>query len=118
MLIDGVNEIVCNEFINQKGRFIGALLASLRALSVQPVIFSIVKDISGRGVRRAERRYIYIYQNFMFISILYESNFHSVFPRKDLPRLKDVANVINLCDKKVTKHMVSALILLEFNSIS
>ena len=53
----------------------------------------------------------------MFISILYESNFHSVFPRKDLPRLKDVANVINLCDKKVTKHMVSALILLEFNSI-
>ena len=115
MLIDGVNEIVCNEFINQKGRFLGALLASLPALSVQPVIFSIVKDISGRGVRRAERRYMY--QNFMFISILYESNFHSVFPRKDLPRLKDVANVINLCDKNVTKHMVSALILLEFNSI-
>ena len=60
MSIDGVNEIVCNEFINQKGRFLGALLASLPALSVQPVIFSIVKDISGRGVRRAERRYIYI----------------------------------------------------------
>ena len=35
-----------------------ALLAPLAASLVQPLIFSVVKGISGRGVRRAGRRYL------------------------------------------------------------
>ena len=38
-------------------KFLGVLLALLAALLVQPV-FPFVKSISGRGVRRARRRYI------------------------------------------------------------
>ena len=42
----------------QEGRFLGALLAPLVASVVQPMISSVVKDISGRRVRREGRRYI------------------------------------------------------------
>ena len=68
VLIDGVNEIVNNELTKPKGGFLGALLAPLKIFSAQQVISSVVKDISGRGIRRAERRYID--QNILFISIL------------------------------------------------
>ena len=42
----------------QEGRFPGALLAPSAASLVQPVISSVVKSISGRGVKRAGRGYI------------------------------------------------------------
>ena len=41
----------------KEGRFLGALLAPFTVLLVQPVISSVVKGISGRGVRRAGRGY-------------------------------------------------------------
>ena len=53
-LIDGVTETV-----NQEGGFLEALLAFLAASILQPVISSVVKGISGRWVRTAERWYMY-----------------------------------------------------------
>ena len=41
----------------EEGLF-GALLARLATSLVQPVVFSVVKDIRRRGVRAAERGYI------------------------------------------------------------
>ena len=52
VLIDGVTKK------NQEDGFLGALLAPLAVSLVQPVIFSVVSDISGRGVRRAGRVYM------------------------------------------------------------
>ena len=40
------------------GGFLGSLLASLAASLIQPMISSVVKRISGRGVRRAGRGYM------------------------------------------------------------
>ena len=51
VLIDGVTETV-HEIKKQEGVFLGALFAPLAASLVQPVIFSVVKGISGGGVRR------------------------------------------------------------------
>ena len=59
LLIDGVTETVKHEINKQEGGFLGALLAPLPTSLVQPVISSIVKDISRRGVRRAGRGYIH-----------------------------------------------------------
>ena len=56
--MDGVTETVKDEIKKQEDRFLGDLLASLAFSIVQPVISSVVKGISGRGVRRAERVYI------------------------------------------------------------
>ena len=42
-------------FKKQEGGFIGALLSPLVTSIEQPVIFLVVKGISGRGVRRAGR---------------------------------------------------------------
>ena len=56
MLIDGVAETGKHE-IKKEGRFLGALLAPLAASLVQPVI-SVVKGISGGGMRRARRGYM------------------------------------------------------------
>ena len=53
VLVDGVSETGKHEIKKQEGRFPGALLALLAASLVQPVISSVVKGISGRGVRRA-----------------------------------------------------------------
>ena len=58
VLIDGVTETVKHEIKQQEGGFVGALLAPLAASLVQPVISSIVKGISGRGVGRAGRGYM------------------------------------------------------------
>ena len=52
----------------QEGWLLGALLAPLDVSLVQPVDSSVVKGISGRGVRAAERRYMD--ENFKFCSIL------------------------------------------------
>ena len=56
VLIDGVAEVVKHEIKKQDGEFLGALLAPLVALLAQPVISSVVKGISGRGVRKTEKR--------------------------------------------------------------
>ena len=58
VLIDGVTGTVKHEIKNQEGGFLGALLASLATSLVQPVISSVVKVISRRGVRRAGRGYM------------------------------------------------------------
>ena len=48
--IDWVTETVKYEIKKQEGGFIGALSSPLVASLVQPVISSVVKGISGRGV--------------------------------------------------------------------
>ena len=58
VLIDGVTETVKHKIKKQESRFLGALLAPLGASLVQPVISSVVKGISGRGVRRVGRGYM------------------------------------------------------------
>ena len=58
VLIDDVTEPVKHEMKKQEGEFLGALLVILATLLVQPVVFAVVKGISGRGVRRAGRGYI------------------------------------------------------------
>ena len=60
VLIDGVTEMVKDEIKKkQEERFLRTLLAALAAsLLVQPVISSVVKGVSGRGVRRGGRGYI------------------------------------------------------------
>ena len=68
VLIDGVTETVKHEIKNQEGGFPGALLASLAFSIVEPVVSSVVKSISGRGVRGAGRGYIN--KHFLFCSIL------------------------------------------------
>ena len=60
VLIDGVTETVRHEIKKQEGGFLGALLALLAGLLVQPVISSVVKGIRGTGVRRGGRGYINI----------------------------------------------------------
>ena len=57
-LIDGVTETVKYEIKKQEGGFLGTLLAPLAASLVQPVVSSVVKGTSGRGVRRAGRGYM------------------------------------------------------------
>ena len=93
-----------------------------------------IKDISRRGVRTAEREYmdktlavplhpltnIEIPKDFSC-----EPRFYGVFPRNNLPRIKHGAYVINLDDKKVKGHIgfhyllieiqLCTLILLELN---
>ena len=58
MLIDGVTETVKYEIKKQERGFLVALLAPVVASLLQPVIFSVVRGISGRGVRRGGRGYI------------------------------------------------------------
>ena len=55
VLIDGITETVKDEIKKQEGGFLGVLLAPLAVSLVQPLISSVVKDISGSGVRRAGR---------------------------------------------------------------
>ena len=58
VLIDGVTETVKHETKKQEGGFIGALLAPSVHSLVQRIIFSVVKGISGRKVRRAGRGFM------------------------------------------------------------
>ena len=57
ILTNEVTETVKHEIKTQEDGFLGVLLSSLAALLVQPVIFSIIKGISSRGVKRAGRGY-------------------------------------------------------------
>ena len=57
VLID-VAETVKYEIRKQEGGFLGALLAPLATSLVQPVISSVVKGITRRGVRRVGRKYM------------------------------------------------------------
>ena len=50
---EGVTETLKNEIKAQEDRFLRALLAPLTVSSMQPVISSVVKSISGKGIRRA-----------------------------------------------------------------
>ena len=56
--IDSITETVKNEIKKQEGGYFPALLAPLAASLGQPVISSVVKGISGRGVKRAGTGYI------------------------------------------------------------
>ena len=56
LLIDEVTETVKHGIKIQQWGFGEALLAPLAASLVQPRISSVVKGISGRGVRREEKR--------------------------------------------------------------
>ena len=58
VLIDGITETVKMKQKKQEGGFLPALSAPLAASLVQTVIFSAVKGISGRGIRRPERGYM------------------------------------------------------------
>ena len=58
VLIDEVTETVKHEMKKQGGGFLGALLAPLATSLLQLVIYSVVKGISGRGVRKAGRGYV------------------------------------------------------------
>ena len=58
VLIDGVTEALKNQIKKQEHGFIGALLATLAASVVQPVIPSVVKCLIVGGVMRTGRRYI------------------------------------------------------------
>ena len=54
VLIDGVTGTVKHEINNQEGRFPGALLAPLATSLVRPVIYLVVKDISGGELEKQE----------------------------------------------------------------
>ena len=69
VLIDGITETVKHEIKKQEGRFLPALLAPLTPLLVQPVILK--------------------YFN-------YRPRFNGVFPRNNLPKIKDGAYIVNL----------------------
>ena len=58
VLIEGITEAVKHEIKKQEYKFLEALLTSLAASLVQPVISSVVKGTSGRGVTRAGRVYM------------------------------------------------------------
>ena len=58
VLIDGVTKTVKHEIEKPEGGFLGALLAPLASSLVQPVISSVVKSISWRGVTREGRGYM------------------------------------------------------------
>ena len=55
VLIDGVTVTVKHKIKKQEVGFLGALFAPLVALIVQSMISSVVKSVSGRRVRRAEK---------------------------------------------------------------
>ena len=58
VLMNGVTETVKHEIKKQEHGFLGASLAPLASSLVQPVVSSVVKGISGKGVKREGRGYI------------------------------------------------------------
>ena len=83
------------------------MLAPLATSLVQPVISSVVKVISGRGVRRAERGcmvknlvQLHPLRNMKITNYFNnEPRFNGVLSRNNLRRIKDGAYTINLDDK-------------------
>ena len=96
-----------NDTKKQKDGFFIALLAPLATSLVQPVISSVVKGLSGRGVRRAGKGHmdkflvpLHPLNNMKIANYFkYEPRFNGVSSRNNLPRIKDGAYVINLDDK-------------------
>ena len=85
------------------------MLAPLVASIVELLISSVVRGISGRGVRRAGRGYmdkkilvqLHPLNNIVITYYFnYKPKFNGVFSRNNLPRIKDEAFVINLDEKK------------------
>ena len=83
---------------------------------MQPVVSSVVKFISGRGVRRAAENIWIIFlaplrtlNNIKVTNYFnYKSTLNGVFSRKNLPTIKHGAYVIHLGDKKRRRtHWVS-----------
>ena len=58
--MNGVTETVKHEIKKQEGGFLVALLAPLAISVVQPVIYKVVKGISGRDARRVGKGYMNI----------------------------------------------------------
>ena len=64
LLIDGASETVKYEIKTQEGGFLSAVIAPMTALMIvsvtysfkQPVAFSLINAISGKGVMRAGKR--------------------------------------------------------------
>ena len=107
-LIVGITETVKHGIKKQEGQFLGALLVHLATSIVQPVIFSIVKPISERGVKRTGRRYmdkkflfpLHPLRNIETTNYFnYEPRVNGVFSRNNLSRIKDGAYAINLDDQ-------------------
>ena len=122
VLIDGVTGTVKNEIKKQEDRFLGALLAPLAASLVQPVVSSVVKTISGRGVTRARRRY----RDKKFLVLLHpfsaiettncfnnDPRFNGIFSRNNLPRIKKRIYFINIDNEKVKEHIEFHYLLIE-----
>ena len=62
---------------------------------MQTAISSVVEGIRGRGVRRGKKGYI----NKNISNIAFNISNNGVFPRNNLPRIKNADYVINLDDK-------------------
>ena len=58
VLLDGINEIVKHKTKKQEGGFLSALLIPLTPSLVQSLNYSVVKGISGRGIRKEGREYM------------------------------------------------------------
>ena len=114
VLIDVVTETVKDEIKKQEGGFLDAVLSPLAPLLVQPTIFSVVKGITGREVRRAETGYnnmdhvdkknLVLLHSLSNIKITNHFNcehkFNGIFSKDNLYRIKSGTYVINLDEKK------------------
>ena len=108
VLIDGATETVNYRIRKQKSGFLGVLGAPLTTLLVQTNIFLIVKGLSGKGVRRADKRYkdqkflipVHALNNMAVSNYFnYKSIFEGVLLRNNLPRIKGEVYLINVDDK-------------------
>ena len=114
VLICGIDKTVKHEIKKQQGGFLPVSLAPLAASLAHPVTSSVVKGVSGRGVRRAGRGYID--KNFLFhllsnIDIIkylnYEPRFNDVFSRNNLSKIRgDISRgILYLNDKIIKGHL-------------
>ena len=91
------------------------------------MISSVVKGISGEGIRRARKEYIMMTNKIDIIkNFNYKPKFKGIFSINNLPRIKDETYVTKLNDKKVEEYIgvhhllktyiqLYTLILLELN---
>ena len=87
------------------------MLAHLTASILQLVISSVVKGMSGRGVRKSEKAGIFSfalsfkqYRDYQLFQL--QPRFNGNFSRNNLPKIKNGVYTINLDDKKVKKYIV------------
>ena len=112
VLIDGNTRTIKPEIKKQEAGSLGTLLALLAASIVQLVISSLVKHISGRGVRKTGIGYmdkIILFQSILeailrlLIVSITNLDLMPIFSRNNLPRIKDGAYIISLDDTKVKR---------------